>query len=150
MELLPTTTVKTSFVLATGVVATIAAILGITPEVFILTFLLFALDTVTGAMAAWREGTFSSGTKGFGRGLLKAFGYMAALFVAAGLGWVAKDLNLPEWMQFLTVNGISLLIIANESISIIENTIRLGVSFPPATLEIIKKFKIIETKKPEL
>lgn len=93
--------------------------------------ILITLDTLTGLMVAFKTGRPRTSAK-LSRILTKVFGYMAVAAVAS----VCKKALLWQ-VELPLVDGILLLVIATEGLSILENVDALGVGKFPALKKIL-------------
>lgn len=124
-----------------AVLGTISAVIGWSHELLLaVVFVIFA-DTLTGSLVAWKDGKFASGVNGFGRIFLKIGGYFAITLLAVALGIGAKELNAPEWADWITTNAVAVLILMNEGLSILENAGKLGVPIPEGIKQKLEQLK---------
>lgn len=92
---------------------------------------LIALDAVTGVAASWYERKPIQ-SRVMGRTIVKILAYGSTLLVAAVMAReIAPGSAATEW----SVGGIATLVIVTESVSILENAVRLGIRLPGGLLE---------------
>lgn len=89
-------------------------------------FTLIMLDTLTGLWAAWKNGDQITSAR-FANVLSKIVGYGSVLIVCA---IVAREMPGLAAMQAASVGAALGLIIATESISVLENARKIGVRLP--------------------
>lgn len=114
-------------------------------------FVFMVLDYATGMVKAWRARELSS--KVGVDGIVKKVGYMVLVVVAMGVdylifsGLTAAGIVVPcnLWFGML----VSIWLIINEMISILENLGKIGVPVPRFLITIIEKLKISTEKKTE-
>ena len=106
--------------------------------------------SASGMAAAWTEGGLSS--KVGARKKKKKVGYMALIAVAMGIDYLictgvanaGVDIPCGMWLGLV----VSVWLIINEMISILENLARIGVPVPGFLTRIIKRLKVsVEDKK---
>lgn len=121
----------------------------IVPVLVLLVFMI--LDYATGMVKAWQARELSS--KVGVDGIIKKVGYMVLVVVAMGVdylifsGLAAAGIVVPcnLWFGML----VSIWLIINEMISILENLGKIGVPVPKFLITIIEKLKISTEKKTE-
>lgn len=129
--------------LVTSVMATISVRLGTLGELLWLFFAAVALDYVTGIAAAIYHRELSSGT-GL-RGIIKKVGECVVIAVAILSDEVAVQAGAN--LGFIISTGgaitsvVTIWLILNELISILENLARIGIDFPPFLMTLIKRLK---------
>lgn len=107
------------------------------------------LDYISGVAAAWVQNTLSS--KVGGVGIVKKVAYMALIVVAMGIDYLiysgisAVNINLEYDMWFGLLVTVWLLI--NELISILENLSGIGVPIPDFLRKIVEKLKVSAEKR---
>lgn len=109
----------------------------------ILLAIVMVLDYATGLASAWIRRSLSSRSGLIG--IIKKFGYMVLVAVAAVVDWVIQisaeqagiTVALPSIFALLTTIWLTL----NECISILENLNEIGVPVPPFLLAIIQRLK---------
>lgn len=114
-------------------------------------FAFMILDYATGMIRAWRARELSS--KVGVDGIIKKVGYMVLVVVAMGVdylifsGLAAAGIVVPcdLWFGML----VTIWLIINEMISILENLSKIGVPVPKFLITIIEKLKISTEKKTE-
>lgn len=121
----------------------------IVPVLVLLIFMV--LDYATGMVKAWQARELSS--KVGVDGIVKKVGYMVLVVVAMGVdylifsGLTAAEIVAPcdLWFGML----VTIWLIINEMISILENLSKIGVPVPKFLITIIEKLKISTEKKTE-
>lgn len=121
----------------------------IIPVLMLLVFMI--LDYSTGMINAWKNKILSS--KIGVDGIIKKVGYMVLVVVAMGVdylifsGLTAAGIVVPcdLWFGML----VTIWLIINEMISILENLSKIGVPVPKFLITIIEKLKISTEKKAE-
>lgn len=121
----------------------------IVPVLVLLIFII--LDYSTGMINAWKNKILSS--KIGVDGIIKKVGYMVLVVVAMGVdylifsGLTAAGIVVPcdLWFGML----VTIWLIINEMISILENLSKIGVPVPKFLITIIEKLKISTEKKTE-
>ncbi len=130
------------------------------PMLCLLMFLMIA-DYVSGMIAAKTEAIEHPNNKKYGwsskkgvLGIFKKIGYIFTIFVAACVDYliykVAQELGLQYESQTLFGLMVTIWFVINESISVLENTGRMGVELPEflkKTLNELKKDVEDESKK---
>ena len=109
----------------------------------ILLAIVMVLDYATGLASAWIRRSLSSRSGLIG--IIKKFGYMVLVAVAAVVDWVIQisaeqagiTVALPSIFALLTTIWLTL----NECISILENLNEIGVPVPQFLLAVIKRLK---------
>lgn len=109
------------------------------------------VDYVTGMVAAWERAELSS-KKGF-HGIIKKICYLFAIAAAMGVDWliysgmgqIGITLNYTVFFGIL----VTIWLIINEIISILENLARIGVPLPKFLMTIVKKLKAAAENKAE-
>lgn len=92
---------------------------------FVAAGVLLIFDTITGLVAAAREGHLSS--RGFSRFLVKGLVYMSVIIVAGEMTKIVPGLS-P--MRDTAIGAVIAAIGVTEGISILENSLRLGWNVP--------------------
>ena len=108
-------------------------------------------DYISGMAAAYMSGSLSS--RAGIRGIVKKVSYMLLIGVAMGLDYlimsgltaVSVQVGLNMWFGLL----VTVWLIINEMISILENLSRLGVPIPKFLTAIVKKLKVSADGKDE-
>lgn len=110
---------------------------------------MMVIDYASGMAAAWSNNELSS--KVGAKGIVKKVGYMALIVVAMGVDYliysgiaaVNIEVNYNMWFGML----VTVWLIINELISILENLDRLGVPIPDFLTKIIKRLKVSVDEK---
>ncbi len=101
------------------------------------------LDYVTGMADAWAAKELSSKTGLLG--IVKKLGYLIAVAVAVVVDWVIQSVAAKAGLEMGNFYAFGLLVtvwlILNELISILENLSALGVPLPEFLMKIIEKLK---------
>ena len=111
------------------------------PVVILITMMI--IDYVSGLAYAWVQHTISS--KIGAKGIIKKVGYMALIGVAIGVdyliytGVTAADISIGYEMWFALL--VTIWLIINEMISILENLSKLGVPIPGFLTAVIQRLK---------
>lgn len=101
------------------------------------------IDYITGMVQAWVSATLSSRTGILG--IIKKLGYLAAVAVAIVVDYVIQfaaigaGVEIQEFYAFGLL--VSIWLILNECISILENLSEIGVPLPSFLMAIVKKLK---------
>lgn len=101
------------------------------------------IDYITGMTQAWISATLSS--RAGILGLIKKIGYLFAVAVAVVVDYIirtaAQDagVDLPKYFVFALL--VTIWLILNECISILENLSEIGVPLPGFLMAIVKKLK---------
>ena len=123
-------TAVTYFKMVSGMVCSaVTFIWGGMDAIFVIFLCLMALDYITGVLSAIKTKSLSSET-GF-YGLLKKIGMLSIVALAHFIGDYS---NMPD-IRSLVIGFY----IANEGISILENSARLGVPMPQKLVSILKQ-----------
>jgi toxin secretion/phage lysis holin len=114
-----------------------------------LLFVVMLIDYASGVANAYMKGEWSS--KVGIKGIVKKVGYMGVVIVAAVMDWVLfsglKGVGVDIEMSYYLGLIVTIWLIINECISILENLGELGVPLPGFLLRGIKKLqKQIEDK----
>lgn len=121
----------------------------IVPVLVLLVFMI--LDYATGMVRAWRARELSS--KIGVDGIVKKVGYMVLVVVAMGVdylvynGLVAVNITVPYNLWFGLI--VTIWLIINEMISILENLSDIGVPIPSFFKKIVKRLKKTVDKEGE-
>lgn len=101
------------------------------------------LDWVSGLADAWSRGELSS--KVGVLGIVKKVAYMAAVAVAVVVDWVIQTAGAKAGVDIGNFYAFGLLVtiwlVLNECISILENLAELGVPLPGFLMKVIEKLK---------
>lgn len=148
---MPTTNKTGILYSGAALISALASILGITPSVLTALIVLFVADFITGAAAAWKTGTFHSGWKTLLRCALKLVGYIGVFMVAYAFAAVlsiseVSGVDIPTWVNGLSVNFVVLLLTINEAVSIMENAIVLGVPIPEGWTKLLGGLKVFQDR----
>lgn len=90
------------------------------------------IDTATGMLKGWNNGTYES--KKFRQGFIKKIGYIIGIIFAVQLDVLAGSSGILR-------NAVITFFIANEGMSIIENLGEMGVNFPDVLKNAVKSLK---------
>ena len=105
--------------------------------------IVMAADYITGIGAAWVAGKLSSRAGIIG--IVKKLGYLVAVGVAIVVDYIIQSAAIGAGADLSGFYAFGLLVtvwlILNECISILENLSEIGVPLPPFLLAIIKKLK---------
>ena len=122
----------------------------IVPVLVLLVFMI--LDYATGMVKAWQARELSS--KVGVDGIVKKVGYMVLVVVAMGVdylvynGLVAVNITVPYNLWFGLI--VTIWLIINEMISILENLSDIGVPIPSFFKKIVKRLKKTVDKEGEI
>lgn len=139
-------TLQTIFSVAIAAFTTYAGILAV--PLFVL-LIMMVIDYISGMTAAWIRNELSS--KIGAKGIVRKVGYMGLIVVAMVVdyliysGLVMINVN-PNYEMFFGIL-VSIWLIINEMISILENLSKIGVPIPAFLKKIVKKLKIAAEKK---
>lgn len=101
------------------------------------------IDYVTGMVSAWHNAELSSKKGVFG--IIKKISYLALVAVGMGVDWIigcglqSVNVNIGYTMFFGLL--VTVWLIINEMISILENLGAIGVPLPKFLLKVIKRLK---------
>lgn len=98
------------------------------------------IDTATGMLKGWNNGTYES--KKFRQGFIKKIGYIIGIIFAVQLDVLAGSSGILR-------NAVITFFIANEGMSIIENLGEMGVNFPDVLKNAVKSLKDKDKPKEE-
>lgn len=102
------------------------------------------MDYITGMAAAWRDGNLSSKKGAFG--IAKKLLYLVAVCVGIVADWVIysglQAVNVSLGVSTFFGLLVTIWLVVNELISILENLKKIGVPLPKFLLSIVKKLKI--------
>lgn len=124
-------------------------------EIAVPLFILIAvmvIDYISGMLKAWTKAELSSKT-GI-KGIVKKVCYLLVVCVAAVVDWlITEGLNkagVQVDVNFLMGVIVTVWLIINELISILENLSIIGVPLPSFLLRVVKKLKVtVENKIPQ-
>ena len=106
-------------------------------------FLVMVVDYVSGMARSWANGELSSSVGVLG--IVKKVSYLLAVMVAIVTDWViqtaAGQLGVDFGGFFYFGLLVTIWLILNECISILENISEIGVPLPPFLMELIQKLK---------
>ena len=115
----------------------------ITVPIVMLCFVMI-MDYITGMAAAWRDGNLSSKKGAFG--IAKKLLYLVAVCAGIVADWVIysglQAVNVSLGVSTFFGLLVTIWLIVNELISILENLKKIGVPLPKFLLSIVKKLKI--------
>lgn len=115
----------------------------ITVPIVMLCFVMI-MDYITGMAAAWRDGNLSSKKGAFG--IAKKLLYLVAVCVGVVADWVIysglQAVNVSLGVSTFFGLLVTIWLVVNELISILENLKKIGVPLPKFLLSIVKKLKI--------
>lgn len=101
------------------------------------------VDYITGMVKAWNAGELCSRT-GI-RGIIKKVGYLVIVLVAMGADYLIryglKQVGVEIGLDFLVAAIVTVWLIINELISILENVAALGTPVPKFLVALIEKLK---------
>lgn len=108
-------------------------------------------DYASGVAAAWINGTLSSRVGIIG--IVKKIAYALIIVVGIAIDWIvqvaAEKIGIDAGNFFFFALLVSVWLIINECISIIENVARMGVDIPPFLETITKRLKNVTEAKGE-
>lgn len=108
-------------------------------------------DYLSGVAAAWINGTLSSRVGIIG--IVKKIAYALIVVVGIAIDWIvqaaAEKVGIDAGNFFFFALLVSVWLIINECISIIENVARMGVDIPPFLETITKRLKNVTEAKGE-
>lgn len=139
-------TLQTIFSVA---IAAFTAYVGMLAVPLLILLIMMVIDYISGMAAAWIRNELSS--KIGAKGIVKKVGYMGLIVVAMVVdyliysGLVMINVN-PNYEMFFGIL-VSIWLIINEMISILENLSKIGVPIPAFLKKIVKKLKISAEKK---
>lgn len=107
------------------------------------------LDYITGMISAWRKKTLDSKKGVFG--IVKKVCYLALVAVGMGVDWLIysgiRQVGVAwDYTIFFGV-VVTVWLVINELISILENLKKIGVPLPKFLIALIKRLKITTEKK---
>lgn len=112
-------------------------------------FFAMVLDYCTGVGGAWARGELSSRT-GL-KGIVKKVGYLVVVATAGVVDWLLMyglaTAGIEARLPFLFAGAVTVWLIINELISILENVAELGVPVPGFVLRLLARLKgVVEDK----
>lgn len=127
----------------TAALAALGAYLGQLAVPIIVLLAVMLVDYATGMAKAWVTKTLSSRT-GI-RGILKKVGYLVIVLVAAVIDWLLLDalvdLGVTVKLDFLFSLLVTVWLIINELISILENVAAIGAPVPDFLVKLSKRLQ---------
>ena len=126
--------------------AAVAGLLAYTRVILIplsLLIVMMTVDYISGISAAYIKGELSSrvGLKG----IVKKIGYIGVVIVAAVMDWVLysglRGVGIGIEMSYYLGLIVTIWLIINECISVLENLGEIGVPLPPFLMKAINKLK---------
>ncbi len=129
--------------------AAFAAYFGAVAVPVIVLLIMMAADYLSGMAAAYVTGSLSS-RKGIS-GIVKKVGYMLLIAVAMGVDYLIMNgltaVNMQPGIEMYFGMIVTVWLIINEMISILENLGVLGVPIPGFLQSLVKKLKITTERK---
>jgi toxin secretion/phage lysis holin len=126
--------------------AAVAGLLAYTRVILIpltLLIVMMTVDYISGISAAYIRGELSSRT-GL-KGIVKKLGYIGVVIVAAVMDWVIysglRGVGIGIEMSYYLGLIVTIWLIINECISVLENLGEIGVPLPPFLMKAINKLK---------
>lgn len=126
--------------------AALAGLLAYTRVILIplaLLIVMMSVDYISGISAAFIKGELSSKT-GL-KGIVKKVGYIGVVIVAAVMDWVLysglRGVGIGIEMSYYLGLIVTIWLIINECISVLENLGEIGVPLPPFLIKAINKLK---------
>ena len=117
--------------------------LGIVAVPIVVLLIAMIIDYVTGMMSAWLNSELSS-KKGI-KGIVKKISYLALVAVAMIVDWlifqVLQQINVDLHYSVFFAVLVTVWLIINELISVLENLSRMGVPIPNFLKKIIDRLK---------
>lgn len=137
------TEVKTIQVVVSAVITGLLYYLGIVAVPIIILIVAMIIDYVTGMMSAWLNSELSS-KKGI-KGIVKKISYLALVAVAMIVDWLIfqglQQINVDLHYSVFFAILVTVWLIINELISVLENLSRMGVPIPNFLKKIIDRLK---------
>lgn len=140
---------KTLQTIFSATIAAFTTYVGMLAVPLLILLIMMAIDYISGMAAAWIRNELSS--KIGAKGIVKKVGYMGLIVVAMAVdyliysGLVMINVN-PNYEMFFGIL-VSIWLIINEMISILENLSKIGVPIPAFLKKIVKKLKISAERK---
>lgn len=117
----------------------------------IIVAVIMGCDYLSGVAAAWINGTLSSRVGIIG--IIKKMGYALIIVVGFAIDWIvqvaAGKVGIDAGNFYFFALLVSMWLIINECISILENIARMGVPVPKFLLTVIKRLKNVTEAKGE-
>ena len=137
------TEVKTIQVVASAVITGLLYYLGIVAVPIIILVIAMIIDYITGMMSAWLNAELSS-KKGI-KGIVKKISYLALVAVAMIVDWLIccglQQINVNIKYSVFFAVLVTVWLIINELISVLENLSRMGVPIPNFLKKLINRLK---------
>lgn len=137
------TEVKTIQVIVSAVITGLLYYLGIVAVPIIILVIAMIIDYITGMMSAWLNAELSS-KKGI-KGIVKKVSYLALVAVAMIVDWLIfqglQQINVDLHYSVFFAVLVTVWLIINELISVLENLSRMGVPIPNFLKKIIDRLK---------
>ena len=137
------TEVKTIQAVVSAVITGLLYYLGIVAVPIIILIIAMIIDYATGMMSAWLNSELSS-KKGI-KGIVKKISYLALVAVAMIVDWLIfqglQQINVDLHYSVFFVILVTVWLIINELISVLENLSRMGVPIPNFLKKIIDRLK---------
>lgn len=137
------TEVKTIQVVASAVITGLLYYLGIVAVPIIILVIAMIIDYITGMMSAWLNSELSS-KKGI-KGIVKKISYLALVAVAMIVDWLIccglQQINVNIKYSVFFAVLVTVWLIINELISVLENLSRMGVPIPNFLKKLINRLK---------
>ena len=137
------TEVKTIQVVVSAVITGLLHYLGIVAVPIIILIVAMIIDYVTGMMSAWLNSELSS-KKGI-KGIVKKVSYLALVAVAMIVDWLIfqglQQINVDLHYSVFFAVLVTVWLIINELISVLENLSRMGVPIPNFLKKLIDRLK---------
>lgn len=137
------TEVKTIQAVVSAVITGLLYYLGIVAVPIIILIIAMIIDYVTGMMSAWLNAELSS-KKGI-KGIVKKISYLALVAVAMIVDWLIfqglQQINVDLHYSVFFAVLVTVWLIINELISVLENLSRMGVPIPNFLKKLINRLK---------
>ena len=137
------TEVKTIQVVVSAVITGLLYYLGIVAVPIIILVIAMIIDYITGMMSAWLNSELSS-KKGI-KGIVKKISYLALVAVAMIVDWLIccglQQINVSIKYSVFFAVLVTVWLIINELISVLENLSRMGVPIPNFLKKLIDRLK---------
>lgn len=137
------TEVKTIQVVVSAVITGLLYYLGIVAVPIIILIVAMIIDYITGMMSAWLNAELSS-KKGI-KGIVKKISYLALVAVAMIVDWLIfqglQQINVDLHYSVFFAVLVTVWLIINELISVLENLSRMGVPIPNFLKNLINRLK---------
>ena len=134
---------KTIKALISAVIAGLAAYAKVILVPLALLLIMMIVDYISGMSKAYINGEWSSKV-GF-RGIVKKVGYMGVVIVAAVMDWIIygglSGIGIDIKMSYYLGLIVTIWLLINECISVLENLGEIGVPLPTFLIKGIKKLK---------